>query len=152
MSTKETSMPKTEYVIEPGKQEIITTTVLDAPRELVFRAYTEPELFEQWWGPRRYKTEIEKFQGVELTSIINMIDMEVTAEEALIASGMAAGVAEHHVARVGPARREEAEVVAGDAHEELGAVGRKPRRGVEPAVDGAGGAHGRPSRRPICRF
>ena len=63
MSTKETSMPKTEYVIEPGKQEIITTTVLDAPRELVFRAYTEPELFEQWWGPRRYKTEIEKFDS-----------------------------------------------------------------------------------------
>ena len=56
-------MPKTEYVIEPGKQEIITTTVLDAPRELVFRAYTEPELFEQWWGPRRYKTEIEKFDS-----------------------------------------------------------------------------------------
>jgi len=63
MSTKETSMPKTEYVIEPGKQEIITTTILDAPRELVFRAYTEPELFEQWWGPRRYKTEIEKFDS-----------------------------------------------------------------------------------------
>ena len=63
MSTKETSMPKAEYVIEPGKQEIITTTVLDAPRELVFRAYTEPELFEQWWGPRRYKTEIEKFDS-----------------------------------------------------------------------------------------
>jgi len=56
-------MPKAEYVIEPGKQEIITTTVLDAPRELVFRAYTEPELFEQWWGPRRYKTEIEKFDS-----------------------------------------------------------------------------------------
>jgi uncharacterized protein YndB with AHSA1/START domain len=56
-------MPKTEYVIEPGKQEIISTTILDAPRELVFRAYTEPELFAQWWGPRRYRTEISKFDS-----------------------------------------------------------------------------------------
>src|SRR5437667_3554866 len=64
MSTKETrTMPKTEYVIEPGKQEIISTTILDAPRELVFKAYTDPKLFAQWWGPRRYKIEIEKFES-----------------------------------------------------------------------------------------
>src|SRR5438034_6587230 len=64
MSTKETrTMPKTEYVIEPGKQEIISTTILDAPRELVFEAYTDPKLFAQWWGPRRYKIEIEKFES-----------------------------------------------------------------------------------------
>jgi len=56
-------MPKTEYVIEPNKQEIVSTTILDAPRELVFRAYTEPELFAQWWGPRRYKVEISKFDS-----------------------------------------------------------------------------------------
>ena len=63
MTKGEATMPKTEYVIEPGKQEIITTTILDAPRELVFRAYTEPDLFGQWWGPRRYKAQIEKFDS-----------------------------------------------------------------------------------------
>ncbi|HEX9364243.1 MAG TPA: SRPBCC family protein [Candidatus Dormibacteraeota bacterium] len=63
MSTKETTMPKTEYVIEPGKQEIISTTVFDAPRELVFKAYTDPKLVAQWWGPRRYGIEIEKFDS-----------------------------------------------------------------------------------------
>ena len=64
MSTKETrTMPKTDYVIEPGKQEITSTTILDAPRELVFKAYTDPKLFAQWWGPRRYKVEIEKFDS-----------------------------------------------------------------------------------------
>lgn len=63
MSTRENTTPRTEYVIEPGKQEILTTTVLDAPRALVFRAYTEPELFAQWWGPRRYKNIIEKFDS-----------------------------------------------------------------------------------------
>lgn len=56
-------MPKTEYTIEPGKQEIISTVVLDAPRELVFRAYTDPKLFAQWWGPRRYKVDIYKFDA-----------------------------------------------------------------------------------------
>ena len=64
MTTKgETTMPKTEYVIEPGKQEIISTTILDAPRELVFKAYTDPKLFAQWWGPRRYEVKIDKFDS-----------------------------------------------------------------------------------------
>src|SRR3989442_12916646 len=62
MNTKGT-MPKTEYVIEPGKQEIISTTILDAPRELVFKAYTDPKLFAQWWGPRRYEIKIDKFDS-----------------------------------------------------------------------------------------
>ncbi len=58
-----TTTPKTDYVIEPGKQDIISTTVLDAPRELVFRAYTDPKLFARWWGPRRYTNEIDKFDA-----------------------------------------------------------------------------------------
>ena len=62
MSKETTTMPKTDYVIEPGKQEILSTTILDAPRELVFRAYTEPDLVAQWWGPRRYKVDIEKYE------------------------------------------------------------------------------------------
>ena len=61
MTTKgETTMPKTEYVIEPGKQEIISTTILDAPRELVFKAYTDPKLVSQWFGPREYTTTVDK--------------------------------------------------------------------------------------------
>ena len=62
MSTKETTMPKTEYTIEPGKQEISSTVVLDAPRELVFKAYTDAKLLAQWWGPRRYEVKIDKFE------------------------------------------------------------------------------------------
>ncbi|TME53515.1 MAG: ATPase [Chloroflexi bacterium] len=56
-------MAKTEYVIEPGRQDITSTIILDAPRELVFKAYTDPELFARWWGPRRYKNEIDKFES-----------------------------------------------------------------------------------------
>ncbi len=63
MTEKGATMPKTEYVIEPGKQEITSTTILDAPRELVFKAYTDPKLFAQWWGPRRYEIKIDKFDS-----------------------------------------------------------------------------------------
>ena len=56
-----TQVPKTEYVIEPGTQQLTSTTVIDAPRELVFKAYTDPKLFAQWWGPRGYENKILKF-------------------------------------------------------------------------------------------
>lgn len=63
MSKETRTMPKTEYVIEPGKQEIVSTTMLDAPRELVFRAFTDPDLVAKWWGPKRYKIEVEKYES-----------------------------------------------------------------------------------------
>ena len=34
------------------RKELTLTRVVNAPRELVFRAWTEPELLVQWWGPR----------------------------------------------------------------------------------------------------
>src|SRR5260370_6536224 len=58
-----TTMPKTEYPIEHGKHDIKSTTSLDAPRELVFKGYTDPKLFAQWWGPRRYEIKIDKFDS-----------------------------------------------------------------------------------------
>jgi uncharacterized protein YndB with AHSA1/START domain len=56
-------MAKAEYTIEPGKQEMTITCVLDAPRELVFKAFTDPTLFAQWWGPRRYTNHIDRFEA-----------------------------------------------------------------------------------------
>jgi uncharacterized protein YndB with AHSA1/START domain len=64
MTTKGvTEMPTTEYTIEPGRQDIVSTVVLDAPRELVFKAYTDPKLFARWWGPARYENRIDKFDA-----------------------------------------------------------------------------------------
>ena len=45
---------------EPGKQEILITREFDAPRELVFKACTDPNLIPQWWGPRSLSTEVDK--------------------------------------------------------------------------------------------
>jgi len=53
-------MPEIELKAEPGKQEIVITRVFDAPRDLVFKAYTDPDLVSQWWGPRMYTIEVEK--------------------------------------------------------------------------------------------
>lgn len=33
------------------KKELTLTREFDAPRELVFKAWTDPELIRQWWGP-----------------------------------------------------------------------------------------------------
>jgi uncharacterized protein YndB with AHSA1/START domain len=37
-------------------REIVLTRLLDAPRELVFRTWTEPEHVARWWGPRGFTT------------------------------------------------------------------------------------------------
>jgi uncharacterized protein YndB with AHSA1/START domain len=53
---------ETKITAEPGKQEIFITREFEAPRELVFRAFTEPDLFIRWLGPRELKMTLEKFE------------------------------------------------------------------------------------------
>ena len=50
---------KTNILAEPGKQEIVITREFDAPRELVFKAFTDPTLIPQWWGPRSLSTQVD---------------------------------------------------------------------------------------------
>jgi uncharacterized protein YndB with AHSA1/START domain len=38
----------------PSDRELVITAVLDAPRDLVFEATTNPEHVKRWWGPRRF--------------------------------------------------------------------------------------------------
>ncbi len=44
----------------PSDREIVMIRVFDAPRELVWKAYTDPEAIPQWWGPRRDTTRVDK--------------------------------------------------------------------------------------------
>ena len=37
--------------LDKDPRSIIGTRVFDAPRELVFSAFTDPEHLAQWWGP-----------------------------------------------------------------------------------------------------
>ncbi len=51
---------KTKVNAENGKQEIVITREFDLPLELLFKAYEEPELFEQWMGTKVLKMENKK--------------------------------------------------------------------------------------------
>jgi uncharacterized protein YndB with AHSA1/START domain len=52
----------TTVTAEPGKQEVFITREFDAPRELVFKAHTDPELYIQWLGPYGYEMKLETFE------------------------------------------------------------------------------------------
>ena len=53
---------KTTITAEPGKQELFITREFDAPRELVFKAHTDPDLYVQWLGPRDLTMTVETFE------------------------------------------------------------------------------------------
>lgn len=48
----------TETNAAAGSREIVITRVFNAPRELVFKAWTEPEHLAKWWGPRGFTNTI----------------------------------------------------------------------------------------------
>jgi uncharacterized protein YndB with AHSA1/START domain len=51
---------KTKIHSEDGKQELTITREFDLPVELLFRAYAEPEIVEQWMGTKVLKLENKK--------------------------------------------------------------------------------------------
>ncbi|MFN0203097.1 MAG: SRPBCC domain-containing protein [Bacteroidia bacterium] len=51
---------KTKVNAEDGKQEIVISREFDLPLELLFKAYEEPELFEQWMETKVLKLENKK--------------------------------------------------------------------------------------------
>jgi uncharacterized protein YndB with AHSA1/START domain len=53
---------QTTVTAEPGKQELFITREFDAPRELVFKAHIDPDLYIQWLGPRGYEMKLETFE------------------------------------------------------------------------------------------
>jgi len=52
-------MGKTQIIAEPGTHQIEIIREFDAPRELVFRAHTEPDLLVQWLGPRALTMHVD---------------------------------------------------------------------------------------------
>ena len=48
---------------KPSDREVVMTKVFAAPRELVWKAYTDPKLIPRWWGPRYLTTTIDKMEA-----------------------------------------------------------------------------------------
>lgn len=36
------------------KNQLVITRIFNAPRNLVWKAWTDPEHFRRWWGPKQY--------------------------------------------------------------------------------------------------
>ena len=46
----------------PSDREILITREFDAPRDVVFKAMTDPALISRWWGPRGHTTRVDKME------------------------------------------------------------------------------------------
>src|SRR6476659_5559348 len=56
---------KTKINAEDGKQELVITREFDLPLELLFKAYVEPDIVEQWMGTKVLKLENKKHGGYQ---------------------------------------------------------------------------------------
>ena len=54
---------KTKVNAEDGKQELVITREFDLPLELLFKAYAEPGIVEQWMGTKVLKLESKEHGG-----------------------------------------------------------------------------------------
>ena len=55
-----TSTEPTDVIAEPGRHDVVLTRVFDAPRELVYRVFTDPEQVPHWWGPGSLDTVVDE--------------------------------------------------------------------------------------------
>lgn len=56
---------KTKIMAEDGKQEIFITREFDLPLSLLFKAYTDAEIVEQWMGNKVLKMECKPHGGYQ---------------------------------------------------------------------------------------
>src|ERR1700722_6618201 len=57
---------KTKLNAEDGRQEYVITRDFDLPLELLFKAFTEPELLAEWKGTKVFKPENKKHGSYQL--------------------------------------------------------------------------------------
>jgi uncharacterized protein YndB with AHSA1/START domain len=57
---------KTKVNAEEGKQDLVITREFDLPLELVFKAFAEPEIVEQWMGTKVLKLESKKHGSYQI--------------------------------------------------------------------------------------
>lgn len=55
-------MSKNNLVVNREELAFTMSRVFDAPRELVWKACTDPDLIPQWWGPRYLTTIVDKME------------------------------------------------------------------------------------------
>ena len=53
-------MAKTTFTVKREELKVIIERVFDAPRELVWKAFNDPDSIPHWWGPKFLTTTVEK--------------------------------------------------------------------------------------------
>jgi uncharacterized protein YndB with AHSA1/START domain len=51
---------RTDLATKPAERELVIARVFDAPRELVWKAWTDPEEAKKWWGPKGFTAPVSK--------------------------------------------------------------------------------------------
>ena len=60
MTTTNSSTETSATSAQPGSEHprVVLERTLDAPRELVFKAWTDPEMLARWWGPTYFTNPV----------------------------------------------------------------------------------------------
>jgi uncharacterized protein YndB with AHSA1/START domain len=53
-------MQKPSFEVDKENLQVKMGYTFDAPREIVWKSYTDPKLIPQWWGPRYLTTTVEE--------------------------------------------------------------------------------------------
>jgi uncharacterized protein YndB with AHSA1/START domain len=56
----EPNKPRGETGVHPDDKEFVLSRTFDAPRDLVWKAWTEPKRLMEWWGPKGFKMKVAK--------------------------------------------------------------------------------------------
>ena len=60
VAIREFMTEQTALFCSPSSRELVITRVFDAPRAMVFKAFTDPKLAIRWWGPKHHPaTQLE---------------------------------------------------------------------------------------------
>jgi uncharacterized protein YndB with AHSA1/START domain len=73
-------MSKMNLIAEPGQHALEMSREFDAPRELVFKAFTDPKLISQWWGQRESTTIVDQMD-VKMGGVWRFIQREANGQE-----------------------------------------------------------------------
>ncbi|HVS93850.1 MAG TPA: SRPBCC domain-containing protein [Mucilaginibacter sp.] len=63
--------------VELQDRELVITRIFDAPKELVFKVWTEPEHIKNWWGPKPFtapRCEVDLKVGGEYIYVMRSPD------------------------------------------------------------------------------
>ncbi len=103
------SRNQTTLTAEPGQAHLTITREFEAPRDLVFNAFTDPALYARWLGPRGSTTRLDPFEpkrggtyrvihgAGDETFAWHGVYHEVTAPERIVSTFEIEGLPKGHV-------------------------------------------------------